>query len=86
VAQVAQVIGALLILVAYAAAQFGMLDHRSYRYIVLNLVGATALALLAWHEERRGSLPLEGVVGPLLRLGPRHTSARAPSGLVTSCY
>jgi hypothetical protein len=60
-AQVAQVVGALLILVAYAAAQFGVLDHRSYRYIVLNLVGATALALLAWHEEQWGFLLLEGV-------------------------
>jgi hypothetical protein len=60
-AQVAQVIGALLILVAYAAAQFGMLDHRSYRYIALNLLGATALALLAWREEQWGFLLLEGV-------------------------
>jgi hypothetical protein len=60
VAQVAQVIGAVLILAAYALAQFGRLDHRSYRYILLNLVGATALALLAWHEEQWGFLLLEG--------------------------
>jgi hypothetical protein len=61
VAQLAQVIGAVLILVAYALAQFGMLNQRSYRYIGLNLVGATALAILAWHEEQWGFLLLEGV-------------------------
>jgi hypothetical protein len=61
VAQVAQVIGAILILAAYALAQFDLLDHRSYRYILLNLVGASALAVLAWHEEQWGFLLLEGV-------------------------
>ena len=60
-AQVAQVIGAVLILVAYALAQFGVLNQRSYWYIVPNLVGATALAILAWHEEQWGFLLLEGV-------------------------
>jgi hypothetical protein len=60
-AQVAQVVGALLILAAYALAQFGVLNQRSYWYIGLNLVGATALAILAWHEEQLGFLLLEGV-------------------------
>jgi hypothetical protein len=61
VAQAAQIVGALLILVAYALAQFGVLNQRSYWYIGLNLVGATALAILAWHEEQWGFLLLEGV-------------------------
>lgn len=60
-AQLAQVVGALLILAAYALAQFGALNQRSYWYIGLNLVGATALAILAWHEEQWGFLLLEGV-------------------------
>ena len=60
-AQLAQVVGALLILAAYALAQFGLLNQRSYWYIGLNLVGATALAILAWHEEQWGFLLLEGV-------------------------
>jgi hypothetical protein len=47
VAQLAQVVGAVLILVAYAQAQFGLLNQSSYWYIGLNLVGATALAILA---------------------------------------
>jgi hypothetical protein len=61
VAQLAQVVGALLILAAYALTQFGVLNHRSYWYIGLNLVGATALAILAWYEEQWGFLLLEGV-------------------------
>jgi hypothetical protein len=38
-----------------------MLNQRSYSYIGLNLVGATAPAILAWHEEQWGFLLLEGV-------------------------
>ena len=53
--------GALLILAAYAAAQFGLLDQTSRRYLVLNLVGSAILAVLAWHEEQLGFLLLEGV-------------------------
>jgi hypothetical protein len=60
-AQLAQVVGALLILAAYALAQFDLLNQRSYWYIGLNLVGATALAILAWYEEQWGFLLLEGV-------------------------
>jgi hypothetical protein len=37
--QIVQVIGALLILAAYAAAQFGALDQRSRVYLVLNWSG-----------------------------------------------
>jgi hypothetical protein len=60
-AQVAQVIGALLILAAYALAQVRVLDQHSYRYLWLNLVGAGSLAVLAWHERQWGFLLLEGV-------------------------
>ena len=59
--QVVQVIGALLILVAYAAAQFGALDQHSRVYLVLNLVGSAVLTLLAWQEDQWGFLLLEGV-------------------------
>ena len=59
-AQVVQILGALLILVAYGAAQFGFLDQHSRVYLVLNLVGSAVLAVLAWHEEQWGFLLLEG--------------------------
>ena len=60
-AQAVQIVGALLILLAYGAAQFGLLDQHSRVYIVLNLVGSAVLAVLAWHEEQWGFLLLEGV-------------------------
>lgn len=60
IAQVAQIVGALLILAGYALAQFGVLDQHSRTYLWLNLVGAAALTVLAWHEEQWGFLLLEG--------------------------
>jgi hypothetical protein len=60
VAQVVQILGAVLILLAYGAAQFGFLDQHSRVYLVLNLVGSAVLAVLAWHEEQWGFLLLEG--------------------------
>jgi len=59
--QVVQVVGALLILAAFAAAQFGRLDVESRLYLWLNLVGSIILAALAYHEEQWGFLLLEGV-------------------------
>jgi hypothetical protein len=59
--QIVQVLGALLILIAYAAAQFSMLDQRSRVYLAFNLVGSAVLAVLAWQEEQWGFLLLEGV-------------------------
>jgi hypothetical protein len=73
--QVVQVVGALLILAAFAAAQFGWLDTHSRLYLVLNLVGSAILAVLAWSDEQWGFLLLEGVWAlvsgwSLLRVAP----------------
>ncbi len=59
--QLVQVIGALLILGAYAAAQFGAIDPHSRVYLVLNLVGSAVLGVLAWEERQWGFLLLETV-------------------------
>jgi hypothetical protein len=59
--QVVQIVGALLILAGFAAAQFGKLDVESKPYLWLNLVGSVILAALAWHERQWGFLLLETV-------------------------
>ena len=56
-----QIVGALLILSAFAAAQFGAMDPHSRIYLVLNLVGSAVLAVLAWEERQWGFLLLETV-------------------------
>jgi len=59
-AQLVQILGALLILLAYGAAQFGFLNQHSRVYLVLNLAGSAVLAVIAWLEELWGFLLLEG--------------------------
>lgn len=59
--QIFQVAGALLILSAYVAGQFGRLDAGSWPYLLLNLVGSIVLAVLAWLDADWGFLLLEGV-------------------------
>ena len=59
--QLVQIVGALLILVAYAGAQMGRLDQRSLNYLWLNLIGSIILAVLAAVESQYGFLLLEGV-------------------------
>lgn len=60
-AQIIQVIGALMILAGFAALQAGKLGAASKLYLVLNLVGSVILTGLAWHEELWGFLLLEAV-------------------------
>lgn len=59
--QLIQIVGALLILAAFAAVQFDRMRPDSRVYLTLNLVGSAILAVLAWHESQWGFLLLEGV-------------------------
>jgi hypothetical protein len=61
VTQVIQIVGALVILGAFAAGQVGELPVDSRRYLVLNVVGAGILAVIAAIEGQIGFILLEGV-------------------------
>lgn len=59
--QLVSVAGALTILAAYAANQFGRLRASGYAYTAANVVGAAILSYVALHEEQWGFLLLDGV-------------------------
>lgn len=59
--QLVQIVGALLILMAFAGAQIGRLDQHSLTYLVLNLIGSVILAVLAGLDDQYGFLLLETV-------------------------
>lgn len=59
--QVVQVVGALMILVAYAAAQAGRWSTDALIYLWLNEAGSLILAVLAATSQNWGFLLLEGV-------------------------
>ena len=58
--QLLQIVGAALILAAFAGAQAGRLDQSSQLYLVLNLIGSAILAVLAAIDGQLGFLLLEG--------------------------
>jgi len=58
--QVVQIVGALLILVAFVLAQCEKLDQRSYIYLVLNFFGSAILAIQALEQRQWGFVLLEG--------------------------
>jgi hypothetical protein len=60
-AQVIQIIGALIILGAFAVNQLGDLPTDSRLYLLLNLVGSVILAILAIVEGQIGFILLETV-------------------------
>lgn len=59
--QVLQLIGAALILIAFAAAQARRMSPQSYPYLVLNLLGAALLTVLAFLGEQWGFFLMETV-------------------------
>jgi UPF0716 family protein affecting phage T7 exclusion len=57
--QIAQLVGAILILIAFAAAQRGSMSPHSLVYLVLNFVGGVVLAVVALVTQNWGFLLLE---------------------------
>jgi len=64
-----EVAGAVLVLAAYALAQFGGLARGGYPYLLLNLIGATALAVAAARHHEWGFLLLQAVWALVAALG-----------------
>jgi hypothetical protein len=58
---VLEIVGALVILAAFAAAQLGWMSPRSRSYLLLNLVGSAILAGIAGQSRSWGFVLLEGV-------------------------
>jgi hypothetical protein len=57
--QIAQLAGAILILVAFVAAQRGVMSPHSLVYLILNLVGGVILGVVALVTQNWGFLLLE---------------------------
>jgi hypothetical protein len=53
--------GAVCILAGFTLGQMGRLDQHSVVYLILNLVGSSVLAVIAFVDQRWGFLLLEGV-------------------------
>jgi hypothetical protein len=79
-----QIAGAILVLVAYGLLQAGVLTAQARSFILLNLIGASILAVEAYIEEQWGFLMLEAVwaaiaAWSLVRLGNRDADIAKPS-------
>jgi hypothetical protein len=78
--QAVQIAGALAVLAAFAAAQAGVVDQRSRRYLVPNLVGSAMLAVDAFLNRQWGFLILEGAWAAVSAWSLAVRGRRRPAG------
>jgi hypothetical protein len=76
--QLVSVVGATMILIAYAALQAGRLGRENVSYNVLNLVGSALLAWVAVIDRRVGFIVLE-TAWALLSIPPLVTTRHSTS-------
>ncbi len=82
--QLISILGALAILGAYAASQFGLVDTSKLSYQVANFVGSAVLTVVAVIDWQLGFILLEGAwalvslwgIASILRGGSTSPSAR----------
>ena len=74
-------VGALLILLPFAGAQLGRLTVESLSYQVMNLIGATALTIVAVVERQYGFILLEGTWAIVSLIGIVRTRRPSEAGL-----
>jgi hypothetical protein len=85
--EILQIAGAILILSGFLLTQFRGLSTSSYRYLILNLVGAGILAELAAGSHQWGFLLLEftwslaAAVALIRKLAGRHRPAASDRGV-----
>ncbi len=78
IGQAVSLVGAGMILAAFAAQQAGKLGREDLVYLLLNLVGSVILTYFAWQARNAGLTVLEGVwaVISLISLLKRRSSPR----------
>jgi hypothetical protein len=74
--QVASFLGALMILIAYIGQQLSWIDARKATYNILNMIGSSILAYIAFHPFQIGFVLLEtswALISTYALLRPRRT-------------
>lgn len=77
---VIQIVGSLLVLVAFVAALTGRLDQSGYPYLTLNVLGSGVLSVTAIISHEWGFLLLEGVWALVSLVSLLRRAAGRPGG------